>query len=242
MCIRDRFGATVNTGADIYLNTLGDGQVFLIIRDYNNGSFAVDYDLQDLASNNATFQGVIGGVTHTGTVTSFNAPSFQSSSQAANQTQYVISGSNRYTDWAFNVTLDSGQTYTGGQVAFTEFIFTTGATQIETQAIGTFKVTRNIEVPDGDIIVGTSNPLTDPRNLTVYGDIKLPTSESRIKVGGDTNNVLVTTDGSDMTVSGTGTGSNLVTNPTRFTQDITCLLYTSPSPRDRTRSRMPSSA
>ena len=161
--------ATVNTGADIYLNTLGDGQVFLIIRDYNNGSFAVDYDLQDLASNNATFQGVIGGVTHTGTVTSFNAPSFQSSSQAANQTQYVISGSNRYTDWAFNVTLDSGQTYTGGQVAFTEFIFTTGATQIETQAIGTFKVTRNIEVPDGDIIVGTSNPLTDPRNLTVYG-------------------------------------------------------------------------
>ena len=212
--------ATVNTGADIYLNTLGDGQVFLIIRDYNNGSFAVDYDLQDLASNNATFQGVIGGVTHTGTVTSFNAPSFQSSSQAANQTQYVISGSNRYTDWAFNVTLDSGQIYTGGQVAFTEFIFTTGATQIETQAIGTFKVTRNIEVPDGDIIVGTSNPLTDPRNLTVYGDIKLPTSESRIKVGGDTNNVLVTTDGSDMTVSGTGTGSNLVTNPTRFTQDI----------------------
>ncbi len=212
--------ATVNTGADIYLNTLGNGQVFLIIRDYNNGSFAVDYDLQDLASNNATFQGVIGGVTHTGTVTSFNAPSFQSSSQAANQTQYVISGSNRYTDWAFNVTLDSGQIYTGGQVAFTEFIFTTGATQIETQAIGTFKVTRNIEVPDGDIIVGTSNPLTDPRNLTVYGDIKLPTSESRIKVGGDTNNVLVTTDGSDMTVSGTGTGSNLVTNPTRFTQDI----------------------
>ena len=212
--------ATVNTGADIYLNTLGDGQVFLIIRDYNNGSFAVDYDLQDLASNNATFQGVIGGVTHTGTVTSFNAPSFQSSSQAANQTQYVISGSNRYTDWAFNVTLDSGQTYTGGQVAFTEFIFTTGATQIETQAIGTFKVTRNIEVPDGDIIVGTSNPLTDPRNLTVYGDIKLPTSESRIKVGGDTNNVLVTTDGSDMTISGTGTGSNIITNPTRFTQDI----------------------
>ena len=212
--------ATVNTGADIYLNTLGDGQVFLIIRDYNNGSFAVDYDLQDLASNNATFQGVIGGVTHTGTVTSFNAPSFQSSSQAANQTQYVISGSNRYTDWAFNVTLDSGQTYTGGQVAFTEFIFTTGATQIETQAIGTFKVTRNIEVPDGDIIVGTSNPLTDPRNLTVYGDIKLPTSESRIKVGGDTNNVLVTTDGNDMTVSGTGTGSNIITNPTRFTQDI----------------------
>ena len=28
----------------------------------------------------------------------------------------------------------------------------------------------------------------------------------------------------------------------RFRQFVTCLLYTSPSPRDRTRSRMPSSA
>ena len=212
--------ATVNTGADIYLNTLGDGQVFLIIRDYNNGSFAVDYDLQDFASNNATWEGTIGGVAHTGTVTSFNAPDFTNSSQAANQTQYVNSGTNRYTDWAFNVTLGSGETYTGGQVAFTEFTFTTGATQIETQAIGTFRVTRNIEVPDGDVTIGTSNPLTDPRNLTVHGDIKLPASESRIKFGGDTNNVLMSTDGNDLTVSGTGTGSNIVTNSTRFTQDI----------------------
>ena len=212
--------ATVNTGADIYLNTLGDGQVFLIIRDYNNGSFAVDYDLQDFATNNATWEGTIGGVTHTGTVTSFNAPDFTNSSQAANQTQYVNSGTNRYTDWAFNVTLGPGETYTGGKVAFTEFTFTTGATQIETQAIGNFRVTRNIEVPDGDVTIGTSNPLTDPRNLTVHGDIKLPASESRIKFGGDTNNVLMSTDGNDLTVSGTGTGSNLVTNPTRFTQDI----------------------
>ena len=212
--------ATVNTGADIYLNTLGNGQVFLIIRDYNNGSFAVDYDLQDFASNSATWSGTIGGVAHTGTVTSFNAPDFTNSSQAANQTQYVNSGTNRYTDWAFNVTLGSGETYTGGKVAFTEFTFTTGATQIETQAIGTFKVTRNIEVPDGNVTIGTSSPLNDPRNLTVHGDIELPASESRIKFGGDTNNVLMSTDGNNLTVSGTGTGSNLVTNATRFTQDI----------------------
>ena len=32
------------------------------------------------------------------------------------------------------------------------------------------------------------------------------------------------------------------TNPTLHPQPETCLLYTSPSPRDRTRSRMPSSA
>jgi hypothetical protein len=210
--------ATVNTGADIYLNTLGSGQVFLIIRDYNNGSFAVDYDLADFAANSATWSGVIGGVAHTGTVTAFNAPDFSNASPAANATQYVSSGSVKYTDWAFNVT--TAPTYTGGQVAFTEFTFLTGATQIETQAIGTLKVTRNIEVPDGDVTIGTLSPTTDPHNLTVYGDIKLPTSESRIKFGGDTNNVLMSTDGNDLTVSGTGTGSNLITNATRFTQDI----------------------
>jgi len=210
--------ATVNTGADIYLNTLGSGQVFLVIRDYNNGSFAVDYDLADFAANSATWSGTIGGVAHTGTVTSFNAPDFSNASPAANDTQYVGSGATKYTDWAFNVT--TTPTYTGGQVAFTEFTFLTGATQIETQAIGTLRVTRNIEVPDGDITVGTVSPTTDPHNLTVYGDIKLPTSESRIKFGGDTNNVLMSTDGTDLTISGTGTGTNLITNASRFTQDI----------------------
>jgi hypothetical protein len=212
--------ATVNTGCDVYLNTLGTGQVFLIIRDYNDGQFAVDYDLNDFATNSATFTGIVGGVTHSGTVTSFNAPNFGSSSPDANDSQYVTSGNNIYTEWMFNVTLTAGQVYTGGQVAFTEFTFLTGAQRIETQAIGSLKVTRNFSVPDGDLTVGTESPTTDPRSLTVYGDIKLPTSESRIKFGGDNNNVLLSTDGSDLTVSGTGSGSNIVTNATRFTQDI----------------------
>ncbi len=212
--------ASVNTGCDVYLNTLGTGQVFLIIRDYNDGQFAVDYDLNDFATNSATFTGVVGGVTHSGTVTSFNAPNFGSDSPAANDSQYVTNGNNKYTEWMFNVTLGTGQVYTGGQVAFTEFTFLTGAQRIETQAVGSLKVTRNLSVPDGDLTVGTESPTTDPRNLTVYGDIKLPTSESRIKFGGDTNNVLLSTDGSDLTISGSGSGSNLVTNATRFTQDI----------------------
>ena len=211
---------TVNTGCDVYLNTLGTGQVFLIIRDYNDGQFAVDYDLNDFATNSATFTGIVGGVTHSGTVTSFNAPTFTSSSPNANDSQYVTNGNNIYTEWMFNVTLDGTQVYTGGQVAFTEFTFLTGAQRIETQAIGSLKVTRNFSVPDGDLTVGTESPTTDPRSLTVYGDIKLPTSESRIKFGGDTNNVLLSTDGSDMTISGSGSGSNIVTNATRFTQDI----------------------
>jgi hypothetical protein len=210
--------ATINTGCDVYLNTLGTGQVFLIIRDYNDGQFAVDYDLNDFATNSATFTGVVGGVTHSGTVTSFNAPNFGSDSPDANDSQYVTNGNNIYTEWMFNVTLGEGQVYTGGQVAFTEFTFLTGAQRIETQAVGSLKVTRNLSVPDGDLTVGTESPTTDPRNLTVYGDIKLPTSESRIKFGGDTDNVLLSTDGSDLTVS--GSGSNIVTNATRFTQDI----------------------
>jgi len=212
--------ATVNTGCDVYLNTLGTGQVFLIIRDYNDGQFAVDYDLNDFATNSATFTGVIGNVTHNGTVTSFNNPNFGSDSPAANDSQYVTNGNSIYTEWMFNVTLDAGEVYTGGQVAFTEFTFLTGSQRIETQAVGSLKITRNLNVPDGDLTVGTESPTTDPRSLTVYGDIKLPTSESRIKFGGDNNNVLLSTDGSDLTVSGTGSGSNIVTNATRFTQDI----------------------
>ena len=37
-------------------------------------------------------------------------------------------------------------------------------------------------------------------------------------------------------------GKNTATKPEYYTQDYTCLLYTSPSPRDLTASRMPSSA
>ncbi len=212
--------ATVNTGCDVYLNTLGSGQVFLIIRDYNNGQFAVDYDLADFAANSATWSGTVGGVAHTGTVTAFNAPDFSNSSPAANATQYVTVGGNIYTDWCFNVTLGAGESYTGGQVAFTEFTFLTGSTQIETQAVGSLKITRNFEVPDGDVTVGTSSPTTDPRNLTVYGAIQVPTSESTIKFGGTTNNVIMSTDGDNLSISGTGTGSNTINNATRFVEDI----------------------
>ena len=42
--------------------------------------------------------------------------------------------------------------------------------------------------------------------------------------------------------AGSGTGSQLVYLSSTSATSWTCLLYTSPSPRDRTRSRMPSSA
>ena len=206
--------STVNTGADIYLNTLGTGQVFLIIRDYNDGQFALDYDLADFATNSATFTGILGGVTYTGTVTSYNAPTFTSASPAANDSKYTVNGSNKYTDWCFNVTLN--ESYTGGQVAFTEFTFSTGAQQIETQVIGDLKVTRDLIVDKGDLTIGTASPDTDPRNLNMHGAINMEDTESTIVFG--SNSVTLGTDGTDLLIS--GSGENIISNNTRFTQDL----------------------
>ena len=209
--------STVNTGADIYLNTLGTGQVFLIIRDYNDGQFGVDYDFQAFADNSATFSGVLSGVTYTGTVTSFNPGTLTSDSPAANDSQYVTSGSNKYTEWAFNVTLDAGQTYTGGKVAFTSFTFLTGATQVETQIVGGLKITRGLNI-EGDVVIGTDSPDTDPQSLTVHGPIKIKDTEGSIEFGDTAPNVTLTTDGTNLNIG--GNGANVISNDTRFTQDI----------------------
>ncbi len=208
--------ATVNTGADIYLNTLGTGQVFLIIRDYNDGQFALDYDLADFATNSATFTGVISGVTYTGTVTSFNTPTFTSDSPAANDSKYVTSGSNKYTEWCFNVTLN--EVYTGGQLAFSEFTFLTGVQQIETQVIGKLKITRDLIIDSGDVTIGTDNPNNDPRNLNVHGAINLKDSESTVVFGDTAPNVSMGTDGTNLTIS--GAGETIISNNTRFTTDV----------------------
>ena len=209
--------STVNTGAEIYLNTLGTGQVFLIIRDYNDGSFGVDFDFQAFADNSATFTGVLGGVTYTGTVTSFNPGTFTSDSPAANDSKYVTSGSNKYTEFCFNVTLDAGQTYTGGQVAFTSFTFLTGAQQVETQIVGGLKITRGLNI-EGDVVIGTDTPDTDPQSLTVHGPIKIKDTEGSIEFGDTAPNVTLTTDGTNLNIGGNGT--NVISNDTRFTQDI----------------------
>ena len=68
-----------------------------------------------------------------------------------------------------------------------------------------------------------------------------------ILIGGWTvSGQMVSQSGRPMTVYGGSNGfSNVVQTPANCTgcsRDMGCLLYTSPSPRDRTRSRMPSSA
>ena len=209
--------STVNTGSDIYLNTLGTGQVFLIIRDYNDGQFGLDFDFQAFADNSATFTGSLSGVTYTGTVTSFNPGTLTSDSPAVNDSKYITSGSNKYTEWCFNVTLGSGETYTGGQVAFTSFTFLTGVQQVETQVVGSLKITRNLDI-EGDVVIGTDSPNTDPKSLTVHGPIKIKDTEGSIEFGDTAPNVSLGTDGSNLLVS--GNGSNIISNATRFTQDL----------------------
>ena len=46
----------------------------------------------------------------------------------------------------------------------------------------------------------------------------------------------------DGELHGESPGDRTLTIPCKSDPDLCCLLYTSPSPRDRTRSRMPSSA
>ena len=48
--------------------------------------------------------------------------------------------------------------------------------------------------------------------------------------------------GTILNIAQTGAGQTTITQGSGVTIVSTCLLYTSPSPRDRTRSRMPSSA
>ena len=80
-------------------------------------------------------------------------------------------------------------------------------------------------------------------NVTLgYEASKNMTSASNNVIVGSDANPSADTGTSNQIVIGygtTGKGNNTVTIGNG---DITCLLYTSPSPRDRTRSRMPSSA
>ena len=90
----------------------------------------------------------------------------------------------------------------------------------------------------GDVSVG----LTDTTVVAGEYDYATVTVDSKGRVTQATTGTPVTSlntlDGSIAVVAGDGT--SVITNAS--TNTITCLLYTSPSPRDRTRSRMPSSA
>ena len=102
---------------------------------------------------------------------------------------------------------------------------------------------------------GNGSTTVFPYSFKIFANSDLVVSLRNDTTGVSTTQTLTT----DYTVSGAGTDSGgnvtFVTAPASgntvkiernlaFTQTTvyTCLLYTSPSPRDRTRSRMPSSA
>ena len=76
------------------------------------------------------------------------------------------------------------------------------------------------------------------RSIDQWGTPNWITMDSAFE--GATNMVYRATDIPDL--SGVTNMSDMFTYAESFNGDISCLLYTSPSPRDRTRSRMPSSA
>ena len=100
---------------------------------------------------------------------------------------------------------------------------------------------RAANIKELDDISGSFNGSTTQFNLRVSSSAVEPVSDSQllISVGGVMQNPT-----NDYTVS--GSTITFTTAPsaglTFFGTFLGCLLYTSPSPRDRTRSRMPSSA
>ena len=73
----------------------------------------------------------------------------------------------------------------------------------------------------------------------------IDTERETVSFSGDSTKVNTTTDRITITAHGLLTGNNVVYSKDENTNPLPgliCLLYTSPSPRDRTRYRMPSSA
>ena len=106
--------------------------------------------------------------------------------------------------------------------------FTTGSTLADIDYFVGYKGTDNIQVAKS-LLSGTTYTIDVPAATT---NINLAGSDG-------TNDAITLIGGTDITLAHTST-SSITINSTA--SGNTCLLYTSPSPRDRTRSRMPSSA
>ena len=96
-------------------------------------------------------------------------------------------------------------------------------TLVFSEAVASFSSSGDIALDNGTVANGTLATMTSSDNITWTGTFT-PTANTE-----DASNTL------SLATSYTDTAGNA--GPA-----ATCLLYTSPSPRDRTRSRMPSSA
>ena len=96
-----------------------------------------------------------------------------------------------------------------------------------------FEETKRITRIGEDAFQTNGKILVVPGYLEVYG--------RKAGVAGDKDELVAVTDGEDAKAESIEIKEKETRPPARY-NDSTCLLYTSPSPRDRTRSRMPSSA
>ena len=108
---------------------------------------------------------------------------------------------------------------------------------------GTQSITFTVDSSTPTVTITTNDPdntIKPGDNITVTVTFNEPmASGPRITIGSAVSNVALTATNSTTFTYSWSTGS---VSAGSYTVTVTCLLYTSPSPRDATLSRMPSSA
>ena len=116
--------------------------------------------------------------------------------------------------------------------------------EVDVNNLGTYSVTYTCVDSDGNLVIATrvvivTTPDTDAPTLTLNGPSKVSVPQN----SSYNDDGATCIDDKDPDPVETNNSEDVDTSvPATYTIGYTCLLYTSPSPRDRTRSRMPSSA
>ena len=154
---------------------------------------------------------------------------------------------------------DSTNTSTGIIEGFRSGVFLSGGGQIDNAGLITADVTAVLaqgsfrDTALDDFVLNNSGIITGGEESFGLNSVDPDSDAAAILIGVDLTNITINNTGtisdpdfvisafSGTTVNNTGTGQ-ILSDTDGTGDDNICLLYTSPSPRDRTRSRMPSSA
>ena len=220
----------------------------------NNGTILTNSGTATVMNTNATTVNAFGAATNmtlgatTGTTTIRNANTVVTGDLAVNGGDITTSST---TGTVFNTTATTVNI--GGAATAVNIGSTTGTTTVKndlsvTGNLSVFGTSTNIDTTD---LVIEDNVITLNKNEAGAG-VSTGVSGIEIERGtqanvnwqfNETGFTWETTNNANIYSSGTViANSTLGTNGNQITFNNDCLLYTSPSPRDRTRSRMPSSA